>query len=121
MSLRRLGIFWHWLGTPFRAIVALDFRQVRSLFSIAMLCGVVALSAENWALVALAHHSIENGEAAAAWIGLLLERLRYNSGLQAWFSFILGLVVFGAEYFRAKWGENEIGAGRGADVSGDVP
>lgn len=109
----RLAAFWHWLGTPFRAIVALDFRQVRSLFSIAMLCGVVALSAENWTLVALAHHSIETGEDAAMWIGLLLERLRYNSGLQAWFSFILGLVVFGAEYFRAKWGDKEIGAGKG--------
>lgn len=109
----RLAAFWHWLGTPFRAIVALDFRQVRSLFSIAMLCGVVALSLENWVLVGLAHHSIEQGEAAALWIGLLIERLRYNSGLQAWFSVILGLVVFGAEYFRARWGDKEIGAGRG--------
>jgi hypothetical protein len=110
-----LGRFWHWLGTPFRAIVALDFRQVRSLFAIAMLCGIVALSAENWVLVSLAHHSIENGEAAKVWLGLLIERTRYNSGLQAWFSVILGLVVFGAEYFRAKWGDKEIGAGRGPE------
>jgi hypothetical protein len=115
------GRFWHWLGTPFRAIVALDFRQVRSLFSIAMLCGVVALSMENWALVALAHHSIESGEVVTVWMGLLLERLRYNSGLQFWFAFILGMVVFGADYFRAKWGEKEIGAGRGPDQSGERP
>lgn len=114
-----LSRFWHWLGTPFRAIVALNFRQVRSLFSIAMLCGVVALSVENWALVALAHHSIDSGETVTVWIGLLLERLRYNSGLQAWFSVILGLVVFGAEYFRAKWGDKEIGAGRGENSAGD--
>lgn len=112
------GRFWHWLGTPFRAIVALNFRQVRSLFSIAMLCGVVALSVENWALVWLAHHSIAGGEIVNVWIGLLLERLRYNSALQAWFSVILGLVVFGAEYFRAKWGDKEFGAGRGVQDQG---
>ena len=36
--------------------------------------------------------------------GLLVERTRYNSALQGWFSFVLGLVVFGAEWLRAKWG-----------------
>lgn len=105
--------FWHWLGKPFRAIVALSFQQVRSLFAIAMLCGIIALSLENWALMSLAHHSISSGEVVMAWFGLLIERTRYNSALQAWFSVILGLVVFGAEYFRAKWGDKEIGAGRG--------
>jgi len=113
------GRFWHWLGTPFRAIVALDFKQVRSLFAISMLLGIIALSAENWVLLGLAHHSVESGEVLKAWLGLLIERTRYNSGLQAWFSVILGLVVFGAEYFRAKWGDKEFGAGRGADQSGD--
>jgi len=105
--------FWHWLGTPFRAIVALNFRQVRSLFSIAMLAGIIALSVENWVLLGLAHHSIEKGETLMVWLGLLVERTRYNSALQGWFSFVLGMVVFGAEYFRAKWGDKEIGAGRG--------
>lgn len=116
----RLAAFWHFLGTPFRAIVALDFKQVRSLFAIAMLCGVVALSVENWALVYLAHHSIESGEIAMVWLGLLLERLRYNSALQFWFAFVLGLVVFGAEYFRAKWGNKELGAGRGPEGEPDA-
>jgi hypothetical protein len=105
-------IFWHWLGMPFRAIVALDFRQVRSLFAIAMLAGIISLSVENWMLVGLAHHSIERGETVGAWLALLIERTRYNSGLQAWFSIILGLVVFGAEYLRAKWGDSEFDAGR---------
>jgi len=105
--------FWRFLGTPFRAIVSLRFEQVRSLFAIAMLAGIVALSVENWVLMGLAHHSIEAGETMGAWLGLIVERTRYNSGLQAWFSIILGLVVFGAEYLRAKWGDKEFGAGKG--------
>jgi hypothetical protein len=105
--------FWHWLGTPFRAIVALNFRQVRSLFSIAMLAGIIALSVENWVLLGLAHHSVESGETLMVWLGLLIERTRYNSVLQGGFSLVLGLVVFGAEWLRAKWGDKEIGAGRG--------
>lgn len=104
--------FWRFLGTPFRAIVSLTFRQVRSLFSIAMLCGIISLSVENWVMMALAHHSVAAGETMGAWLGLIIERTRYNSGLQAWFSVILGLVVFGAEYLRAKWGDKSIDMGK---------
>ena len=111
-----------WLGAPVRAaiaiargIVSLSRQQVRSLFSVAMLGGVIALSTENWILMALAHHSVEDGEVLQAWLGLLIERTRYNSGLQAWFAGIMGLIVFGADWFRARWGDNEISAGAGAD------
>lgn len=104
--------FWRFLGTPFRAIVALNFQQVRSLFSIAMLCGIISLSIENWAYMALAHHAISEGETLKAWLGMLIERTRYNSALQAWFAFIMGLIVFGAEVFRARWGDKEISAGK---------
>lgn len=108
--------FWRWLGTPFRAVIALNFRQVRSLFSIAMLCGIISLSVENWVYMALAHHSITEGETMMTWLGLLVERTRYNSGLIAWFSVILGLIVFGAEFFRAKWGDKEFSAGKKDDA-----
>lgn len=104
--------FWRFVGTPFRAIVGLDFRQVRSLFAIAMLCGIISLSAENWTYMWLAHHAVEEGETLKSWLGLLIERTRYNSGLQAWFAFIMGLVVFGAEYFHVRWGDKELGGGR---------
>lgn len=104
--------FWRFLGTPFRAIVALTFTQVRSLFSIAMLCGIISLSAENWTYMALAHHAVEKGEVVRLWFDLLVERTRYNSGLQAWFAIIMGLVVFGAEFVRAKWGDKEVGFGK---------
>ena len=112
--------FWRFLGTPFRAIVALDFRQVRSLFSIAMLCGIVSLSMENWVYMSLAHHAVSEGESLQVWFGMLLERTRYNSGLQAWFAFIMGLIVFGAEVVRARGGDKEISAGReGSDNEGN--
>lgn len=107
--------FWHWLGTPFRAIIALDRLQMRSLFSVAMLAGIIALSAENWVLMGLAHHAVEEGEVLKAWLGLLIERTRYNSALQAWFAFIMGLIVFGADYLRAKWGDKELSAGNGKE------
>jgi len=106
-------MFWRWLGTPFRAIVALTFPQVRSLFAVAMLCGIIALSVENWAMMALAHHAVAEGETMKAWLGLIIGRTRYNSGLQGFFALILGLTVFGAQYMRARWGDKEVNIGRG--------
>lgn len=106
--------FWRFLGTPFRAIVALNFRQVRSLYSIAMLCGIISLSMENWVYMLLAHHAISEGETLKIWLGMLVERTRYNSALQALFALFMCLVVFGAEAFRAKWGDKELSAGPGS-------
>jgi hypothetical protein len=104
--------FWRFLGTPFRAIVALTGRQIRSLFSIAMLSGIIALSVENWVMMFLAYDA-GRGEVLNGWFKLIIERTRYNSGLQAWFAVILALIVFGADYFRAKLGEKEISFGKG--------
>lgn len=105
--------FWRFVGTPFRAVVSLTQRQVRSLFAIAMLAGIIALSAENWVIMGLAHHAVVQGDTFRIWFDLLLERSRYNSILQGFFALIMGLVVFGADYFRAKWGDNELSAGQG--------
>lgn len=111
----RVQRFWRFLGTPFRAVICLTGREMRSLFSVALLCGIIALSIENWVMVGLAHHAIESGDMFRVWFDLLLERTRYNSALQGWFAFILGLIVFGADYFRAKWGDKELSAGKGED------
>ena len=113
--------FWRAVYMPFHAIVGLTFPQVRSLFAISMLCGIIALSMENWALMTFAYQSVTAGgeEDFTEWFKLLLERTRYNSGLQAWFSVILGLVVWGAEYLRAKWGDKEISAGQGTSKGAD--
>lgn len=112
----------HWLGSPFRmfralagAIINLSSTQVKSLFSVAMLGGIVSLSAENWTIMYLAQHAVEQGDTFRAWFEMLLERTRYNSILQGFFAFIMGLVVFGADFFRAKIAGHEIEAGRRAE------
>lgn len=115
----RLAAFARWLAAPFRAVVSLDRRQLRSLFACAMLGGIIALSAENWVLIGLAHHATESGEVSATWFGLLIERTRYNSGLQAWFAVIMGLMVFGADYMQAKWGDKSVGFGRNGSQPGE--
>lgn len=115
----RAGRFWHWLGTPFRAIVALKQAQVKSLFSIAMLVGIIVLSWQNMGLTYVAARAVDKGDTYRGFFALIQEQMRFNSGLIAWFAVILGLIVFGADYFRAKWGDKEFGAGRGSEQPGD--
>lgn len=110
--------FWRFLGTPFRAIVSLTQRQVRSLFGIAMLAGIIVLSWQNMALTYVAARAVEKGDTYLGFFALIQEQMRFNSGLIAWFAFILGLIVFGADYFRARWGDREISAGSGGDAPG---
>ncbi len=95
-----------------KAILALTREQVRALYSIAMLFGIVALSVESWVLLGIAYNAAQEGE-ASAFFGLLVTRLRYVSVLTGMFALIVALVVFGADYFRAKWGDNELSAGKG--------
>lgn len=109
-----------WLGTPFRAIAAsvrflvnLDTRQMRALFSLAMIGGMVALSIHNIIYTYVAKDAVERGETFRPFFDLIQEQMRFNSGLIAWFAIIMGLIVFGADYFRAKWGDKEIGLGKG--------
>lgn len=108
-----LARFWHWLGTPFRAIISLTSRQVKSLFSIAMLGGIIVMSWQNIALSFIAMQAVEKGDTYRPFFDLIQEQMRFNSGLIAWFAFILGLIVFGADVFRAKWGDKELSAGKG--------
>lgn len=105
--------FWRFLGTPFRAIVSLTGRQMRSLFSVAMLAGIIVLSWQNVGLTYVAARAVEKGDTYVSFFNLIQEQMRFNSGLIAWFAFILGLIVFGADYFRAKWGDKELSAGKG--------
>lgn len=103
-----IGRFFHWLGTPFRATVSLTRAQVRSLYSVAMLAGIVALSAEGAILIGLAEDAALHN---LLWFKLLVEVIRYLFGLIALFAMFIGLIVFGADYFRAKWGDKEFEAG----------
>lgn len=110
--LDRINRFWRWVGTPFRAVISLTSGHIKSIFSIAMLGGIISLSMENWAIMRLAYVAVEQGDTFRPWFDLLLERTRYNSILQGFFAFILALIVFGADRFSAKIAGQEIEAGR---------
>ena len=113
--------FLHWIGHPLRAVAAafgvlvnLSRQQMRSLFSVAMIGGVIALSTQNVLYTYLARRAVDEGDTYRPLFLLIQEQMRFNSGLIAWFALILGLVVFGADYFRARLGEKEIEFGEGA-------
>lgn len=111
----RVQRFWRWIGTPFRAIVALTTAQVKSLFSIAMLGGIIVLSWQNVGLTYVAARAVEKGDTYRSFFALIQEQMRFNSGLIAWFAIILGLIVFGADWIRVKWGDKEGGFGKGEE------
>lgn len=109
-----------WLGTPIRAfsasaqfLVNLTSQQMRAVFSLAMVGGMISLSAQNVWYTYRAEAAVTKGQEYHSFFALLQEQLRFNSALIAWFAVIMGLLVFGADYFRAKWGNNELGLGRG--------
>lgn len=116
----KLRAFFYWLGFPFRALadgfrvlVNLTRQQMRALFSVAMIGGIISLSTQNFAYVAIAGQVVARGENYAPMFRLVQEQMRFNSALIGWFAVILGLVVFGADYFRAKLGEKELEFGSG--------
>lgn len=117
--------FLHWLGTPFRAISAscqflvdLTPQQMRSVFSLAMIGGMISLSAQNVYYTISAKNALHDGERYIPFFNLIHEQIKFNSYLTGWFALIMGLLVFGADYFKAKWGDKEAGFGKGRDDSG---
>ncbi len=104
--------FLHWLATPLRASLGLSPAQVRSLYSVAMLAGIVALSGFGvltvWKAEDAALHNHE-------WFRLLVEVTRYIFLLIGGFALGVLLIVFGADWFKAKYGDKEIGFGKGHD------
>jgi hypothetical protein len=116
----RVSSFLFWLATPFRAmasglmvLVNLSGRQMRALFSLAMIGGMIATSFQNIFYLSLAKEAVERGEIYLPLFGLIAKQITFNSYLIAWFAGIMGLIVFGADYFRAKHGDSEIGFGKG--------
>lgn len=100
-----------------KAIIALSREQVRSLFAVAMLAGIVALSAQGWAMVGLLHHVAHEGEFSKELFGALIFVLRWTFYLIAGGAGCVALVVFGADYLKAKYGDAEIGVGSGGNAS----
>lgn len=104
--------FFYWLGTPFRTLVNLTGVQMRALFSIAMIGGMISLSVQNIWVTLQAREAVDDGDKYRPFFELLLFQLKFNSGLIAWFALIMGLLVFGADYFRARKGDTEVDFGR---------
>lgn len=98
-----------WALDVLHALVGLSRQQVRSLFSVALIGGIIALSTQNVLYTFVAWRAVDRVPLFA----LVQEQMRFNSALSAWFALILGLVVFGADYFRARLGEKEIEFGDG--------
>jgi hypothetical protein len=120
--------FFHWLGKPFRALgsgiyflLNLTTQQMRALFSLVMLGGMVVLSLVNVWYSYRAEGTVEKGHEYHSFFELIQEQLRFNSGLIAWFALIMGLIVFGAEVFRAKMGDKEVEIRRGTKDDEELP
>jgi hypothetical protein len=122
-AVRYIAAFIHWLGHPFRAIgdalralVNLSRIQMRAVFSLAMLGGIISLSFQNMALIVLVDQRGEI-EIASLLGKMILSQQFWNNAIMGAFALILGLVVWGADRFRMKSRIAEIEAGRGPDVT----
>jgi len=116
---RSIAATWHWLGGPWRslkafcvALINLDRRQMRALFSIAMLGGIIALSFQNIALIYQVR--ILLGQARETLFGeMVLGQQLWNNIIILVFCVSLALIVWGADYFTAKYRGVEVSAGSG--------
>lgn len=89
---------WH-------AILSLTRQQVRSIYAIAMLAGIVAYCAMGALVLFFAYDAaLENRD----WFRMAWEVLRYIFFLIAMNAAIVALTVFGADYFKAKYGDKEV-------------
>lgn len=113
--------FFHWLGTPFRALgnflralVNLTRTQMRAIFSLGMLGGIIALSFQNLVMLYWVYvKGVSNNDTLFA--QMALSQQFWNNVIMAGFATIVGLVVFGADWLRAKYGGLEFAAGKGED------
>lgn len=116
--------FWHFLATPFRAIVNLTARQVRSLVTVGFLCGMISLSFENWMITFYLDGIILDeaigGADLQAFVGFLSDRMRNTSILQGLITITLGAVVLNADRVRLKAGAVEASIGGSDGKSSDV-
>lgn len=118
--MKHLAAFLHWLGHPFRAfgallraLVNLTRIQMRALFSVAMLGGIISLSFQNIGLIILVDK--RDGDVSSLLGKMVLSQQFWNNAIMGSFALILGLVVWGADRFRMKSRIAEIEAGTRPD------
>ncbi len=126
--MKAIAAFFRWLGTPFwafgnflRALVNLTRQQVRAIFSLAMLLGIVALSLQNMALLYWVSSFLKNEAPGSLFGQMALSQQIWNNAIAAGFAAIVGLVVWGADYLNAKYGKAQLGIGKGAPAEGEPP
>lgn len=126
--MERARAFFHWLGTPFRAfgnflraLINLTRTQMRAIFSLGMLFGIIALSFQNIFLLYWVFSFLKNAAPGSLFGQMALSQQFWNNAIVAGFASILGMVVWGADYLRAKYGGAEFSAGKGEEkVTMDV-
>jgi hypothetical protein len=119
---RAFAAVWHWLGGPWRSLRALAIAlvnmsrvQMRALFSIAMLGGIIALSFQNTGLILMVRQLLGEARPGSLFGQMALNQQLWNNIIITVFCVSLALVVWGADYLRAKYKDAEISAGTGVD------
>jgi hypothetical protein len=116
----KLKAVLNWLGHPFkvfgqccRALVNLSRQQMRAIFSLGMLLGIIALSFQNMLLLYWVFTFLKNAAPGSLFGQMALSQQFWNNAIAAGFAGIVAIVVWGADYLKAKYGDMEFGAGKG--------
>lgn len=85
---------------------------------------MVSLSLQNIGLISLVRQTLNDAEPGSLFGAMALNQQWWNNAIIAGFGLILGLVVFGADYFKAKVNQKEIEFGKkrasdAVELSGD--
>jgi hypothetical protein len=106
---------WRAIIAALTVLINLTGRQMRALFSLAMLGGIVIHSATNWLYINMVRSMVDSGDLNMVFFGMILEQMRFNSAIVGLFALFVALIVFGADYLRAKHGDSEISFGKGKE------
>lgn len=111
------GLFYPFraIGNFLRALINMDRRQMRALFSVAMLGGIVSLSFQNIGLIMMVRNLLKDAAPGSLFGQMALNQQWWNNAIMAGFATILGMVVWGADYLKAKYGDKELEAGKKGD------
>lgn len=96
-------------------LVNMTSRQMQSLYSLALLGGIAIYSEINHRYILKVGEMVEDGDLNLTYFGMILEQMRFNSGIVALFALFVGLIVFGADYFSFKNGDAEASFGKRDD------
>lgn len=118
--MNKIQCFLRWIGHLFRSVsrgcmflINLNHTQIRALFSLGMLGEIIALSLQNIGLIIMVRRAFGEASPDSLLGHMAMDQQWWNNAIMAGFGGILGLVVFGADYFKFKHGKTEGGFGKG--------